>query len=78
MACGISKLNRKPLAPWAPSLPQVFLPFVWAVPRIVALMGWLAPGVGSPAYLPSSLLRYITFKLSMDLDQIPGLGELTK
>jgi hypothetical protein len=56
----------------------VFVPFMWVVPSLVRLMGWVRPGIGSPAYLPSSLLRYITFKLSMDLDHIPGLNELTR
>ena len=57
---------------------QVFVPFMCVVPHIVRLMDWVRPGIGSPAYLPSSLLRYITFKLTMDLDRIPGLSELTR
>ncbi|GAB4815151.1 hypothetical protein N2152v2_002197 [Parachlorella kessleri] len=58
--------------------PKVFVPFMWVVPHIVRIMDWVRPGIGSPAYLPSSLLRYITFKLTMDLDRIPGLNELTR
>ena len=33
---------------------------------------------GAPAYIPSSLLRYITFKLTVDLQQVPALNELTR
>ena len=59
--------------------PLVFAICKYLVPLLVrgfeALRG---TGCGFPAYLPSSLLRYITFKLTMDLDQIPGLNELTK
>lgn len=29
-------------------------------------------------YIPSSLLRYITFKLTVDLQQVPALNELTR
>ena len=36
------------------------------------------PGVGAPAYIPSPLLRYVTFKLSTDLHHIPALNELTR
>jgi hypothetical protein len=33
---------------------------------------------GTPAYIPSSLLRYITFKLTVDLQHVPALNELTR
>jgi hypothetical protein len=44
----------------------------------MAALRWLRPGLGAPIYIPSSLLRYIAFKLSFDLAQIPGLNELTR
>lgn len=58
--------------------PKVLIPFIIVVPWLVRFLDWLKPGIGSPAYLPSSLVRYIAFKLSLDMDHIPGLNELTR
>jgi hypothetical protein len=38
---------------------------------------WKWPGAGAAAYVPSSLLRYLTFRVFADLQQIPALNELT-
>ncbi len=40
-------------------------------------MDWKWPGAGAAAYVPSSLLRYLTFRVFADLQQIPALNELT-
>jgi hypothetical protein len=48
------------------------------MPGLMAALSWLCPGWGAPMYLPSSLLRYITFKLTVDLHSIPGLNQLTR
>lgn len=45
---------------------------------VMWLLRLVRPGLGAPAYIPSSLLRYITFKLTLDLQQIPALDELTR
>jgi hypothetical protein len=44
----------------------------------MAALRRLRPGWGLPVYLPSSLLRYVAFKLSYDLQAIPALNELTR
>lgn len=58
--------------------PQAAFPFVYLVPLLMAGLSWVLPGVGAPVYIPSSLLRYIAFKFSHDLQQIPGLNELIR
>ena len=64
--------------PWLCPVPQVVAPFVWVLPVVMWLLRLVRPGLGAPAYIPSSLLRYITFKLTLDLQQIPALDELTR
>ena len=58
--------------------PNFAIPFLYMLPIVMRLLNSFRPGVGAPAYIPSSLLRYITFKLSTDLHQIPALNELTR
>ncbi|KAI3435938.1 hypothetical protein D9Q98_001996 [Chlorella vulgaris] len=53
-------------------------PALLVMPGLMAALSWLCPGRGAPMYLPSSLLRYITFKLTVDLHSIPGLNQLTR
>lgn len=57
---------------------QAAIPFVMILPVLVWAMHWIRPGMGAPVYIPSSLLRYITFKLTVDLQQIPALNELVR
>ncbi|KAL4539401.1 hypothetical protein Ndes2437B_g02221 [Nannochloris sp. 'desiccata'] len=58
--------------------PKVALPFMYIIPVLMKLLNFWRPGVGCPAYIPSSLLRYITFKLTVDLQHVPALNELTR
>ena len=45
-------------------------------------MYWLVqrfrPGLGAAVLLPSSVLRFLTFKLQWDLQQIPAMHELAR
>jgi len=45
---------------------------------LVWALHWIRPGVGAACYIPSSLLRYVTFKLTVDMQQIPALNELVR
>ena len=58
--------------------PKIAAPFLYIVPFIIRLLNRFRPGVGAPTYIPSSLLRYITFKLTVDLQQVPALNELLR
>lgn len=58
--------------------PSVAMPFLHILPVIMRFLNAFRPGVGAPAYIPSPLLRYVTFKLSTDLHHIPALNELTR
>lgn len=58
--------------------PAISIPFLHILPLVMKLLNRFRPGVGAPAYIPSSLLRYITFKLTVDLQQVPALNELTR
>lgn len=42
------------------------------------LLTWLRPGASCPVYIPSSLLRYVAFKLTLDIQELPALQELFK
>jgi hypothetical protein len=57
--------------------PQALWPFTKVIPPLARLVDWKWPGAGAAAYVPSSLLRYLTFKVFVDLQQIPALNELT-
>ena len=48
---------------------QIALPFLWGLPWAVWALARLRPGAGSAVLIPSSLLRYLTFKLTWDLQQ---------
>ncbi|RMZ55129.1 hypothetical protein APUTEX25_005407 [Auxenochlorella protothecoides] len=52
--------------------------FLWVLPTFMRVLEWLRPGLSAPVYIPSSLLRYITFKLSLDVQQLPALNELLR
>jgi len=58
--------------------PSIAMPFLHILPFIMRFLNAFRPGVGAPAYIPSPLLRYVTFKLSTDLHHIPALNELTR
>ena len=57
---------------------QAATPFLWVLPPLVWALHWIRPGVGAACYIPSSLLRYVTFKLTVDMQQIPALNELVR
>jgi len=59
-------------------LVQAAAPFLWVLPPLVWALHWIRPGVGAACYIPSSLLRYVTFKLTVDMQQIPALNELVR
>lgn len=52
---------------------QAAKPFLWFLPTLIRLNNIFRPGKGAAVLIPSSLLRYLTFKLTMDLQQIPAL-----
>jgi hypothetical protein len=45
------------------------MPFRTILPWVTWMMARLRPGCGSSVYIPSSLLRYLTFKLTWDLQE---------
>lgn len=53
-------------------------PFLWGTPWVLWALAKLRPGTGAAVLIPSSLLRYLTFKLTWDLQQIPALHELAR
>ena len=53
-----------------PAAPQAALPFLYILPWLVWWLERVRPGAGAAVYIPSSLLRYVTFKLSVDLQQV--------
>ena len=55
---------------------QVAWPFVWFLPPIMWLNNIFRPAKGAAVFIPSSLLRYLTFKLTVDLQPIPALQVL--
>ncbi|EIE26467.1 hypothetical protein COCSUDRAFT_39557 [Coccomyxa subellipsoidea C-169] len=59
-------------------IPLVAYPFLWSTPWVLWLLARLRPGTGAAVLIPSSLLRYLTFKLTWDLQQIPALHELAR
>ncbi len=60
------------------SSPTVARPFLQVLPIVMRFLNAFRPGLGAPVYIPSPLLRFITFKLTVDLDQVPALRDLTK
>ena len=52
---------------------QVAWPFVWLLPSLMALNRLIRPGRGAAVYIPSTLLRYLAFKLTVDVQQLPAL-----
>lgn len=61
-------LKKSPWAMW---------PLRVVMPPLSRLLKWQWPGAGAAAYVPSSLLRWLTFKVLVDLQQIPALNQLT-
>lgn len=57
---------------------QVAWPFRYILPPLNWALHWLRPGKGTSCYIPSSLLRYFTFKITVDMQQIPALDELAR
>ena len=62
-----------PLTP-APAGPQYLWPLARPAPWLLRNIKKVAPGFGKGFYVPSSLLRYFTFKILVDLQQIPALN----
>lgn len=56
---------------------QAMWPLTVFMPPLSRLLKWKWPGAGAAAYVPSSLLRWLTFKVLVDLQQIPALNQLT-
>lgn len=56
---------------------QYLWPLARPAPWLLRNIKKVAPGFGTGCYVPSSLLRYFTFKILVDLQQIPALNELT-
>ena len=52
---------------------QVAWPFVVLLPPLMALNRLVRPGKSAAVYLPSTLLRYLAFKLTVDVQQLPAL-----
>lgn len=48
---------------------QVAKPFLWGLPWVMWALERLRPGSGAAVLIPTSLLRYLTFKLTWDLQQ---------
>ncbi|KAK9840957.1 hypothetical protein WJX81_002471 [Elliptochloris bilobata] len=59
-------------------LPLVAKPFRTGLPWATWALARLRPGCGAAVYIPSSLLRYLTFKLTWDLQEVPALHELAR
>ena len=55
---------------------QVAWPFCWFLPLVVWALNRWRPGNGGGVLVPSQLLRYLTFKLTLDLQQLPALQVL--
>lgn len=49
---------------------QAALPFIWILPFVVRLVNYWRPGSGAAVLIPSTWLRYITFKLTADLQSV--------
>ncbi len=56
---------------------QYLRPLLHRAPGALRAAKWWNPDFGKGATVPSSLLRYLTFKILVDLQQIPALNELT-
>ena len=46
---------------------------MWLLPSLMALNRLIRPGKGAAVYIPSTLLRYLAFKLTVDVQQLPAL-----
>ena len=57
---------------------QIAYPFMWFLPPVYWLVQRFRPGLGAAVLLPSSVLRFLTFKLQWDLQQIPAMHELAR
>lgn len=57
---------------------QIAYPFMWFTPPIYWLVQRFRPGLGAAVLLPSNVLRFLTFKLQWDLQQIPAMHELAR
>ncbi|KAL0031744.1 hypothetical protein WJX79_004834 [Trebouxia sp. C0005] len=74
----LSRLILLTPAGFQQNYPKAAAPFLWVLPPLVWALHWIRPGVGAACYIPSSLLRYVTFKLTVDMQQIPALNELVR
>ena len=57
---------------------QIAYPFMWFLPPIFWAAQRFRPGCGAAVLLPSTILRFLTFKLQWDLQQIPAMHELAR
>ena len=57
---------------------QLAYPFMWFLPPIFWAAQRFRPGCGAAVLLPSTILRFLTFKLQWDLQQIPAMHELAR
>ena len=57
---------------------QIAYPFMWFLPPVYWAVQRFRPGLGAAVLLPSSVLRFLTFKLQWDLQQIPAMHELAR
>ena len=57
---------------------QIAYPFMWFLPPVYWTVQRFRPGLGAAVLLPSSVLRFLTFKLQWDLQQIPAMHELAR
>lgn len=72
-----ARLLRAPLTASHLFGPQYLWPMARSAPWLLRTIKRVSPGFGTGCYVPSSLLRYFTFKILVDLQQIPALNELT-
>ena len=49
---------------------QASWPFIWFLPVIGWVVARVRPGAGAAVLIPSTWLRYITFKLTADLQSV--------
>lgn len=57
---------------------QAALPIIWFLPSIAWLLGKLFPSKGFAVVIPSTYLRFLTFKLTADLRAVSPQPQLPK
>ncbi|KFM23313.1 Lysosomal acid lipase/cholesteryl ester hydrolase [Auxenochlorella protothecoides] len=59
-------------------VPRTIAACKWLMPWAARLMDLVLPGRGLGLRLPSPFLRYVTFKLTLDLSELPALQSLVR